>query len=156
MTRTSLTLLAALAAMAPLGSAFAADAQGGLVQDGPRFERAARIDLKHASADLATTWRTPDGPARPDGAAMQRVAVPPGHAGVMAARNWVERAETELLNRASYKADGALTQGQPIASDAAIATTIAARTDLTKGDIRDARTAIRHGLHDLQPVQPRA
>lgn len=145
MNRTALTLAAALGAALPLGGAFAATVPGSFAQEYAQFDRAAQADLRHAAADLAVTHSAPGG-----------AAVAPTHARVMAARNWIERAETELLNRASFRDDGQLTQGQPIVPDAATSYAIDARTDLAKGDLRDARSAVRHDLRELRAELPRA
>lgn len=155
MTRTSLTLAAALGALLPLGSAFAATADGNVAQTYASFDRAAQADLRHAAADLATRHRMPDGSVRADAAA-QPAAVATPHALLAAARNWVEKAETELLNRASFRDDGRLTQGEAIVPDSATSRVIDARRDLARGDIRDARTAIRQDVKELRSELPRA
>lgn len=147
MTRTSLTLATALGAMLPLGSAFAASAGDAYAQSYASFDRTAQADLRHAAADLAPVHRA--------GATAQQ-ATGPTHARVIAARNWVERAETELLNRASFRDDGRLTQGQAIVPDAATSYAIDARRDLAAGDLRDARGAVRHDMKELRAELPRS
>lgn len=87
-------------------------------------ERAA-ADLRHAAHDLSS------GADR----AMR-----------LSAGLWIERAETELLNRASLEAKG---QTAP-AQDPALAHVTKARAELAKGDPRTARADVEASLQALR------
>jgi hypothetical protein len=108
-------VLAAAMAAAPLTGAFAAPP---LPQTDRAFDRVAVADLRHARAGLAADH-------------------------VAAAGNWAERAETELLNRASYDADGMLQPGTPITPDTAIHDVVTLR-----GDIDNAGHELRQARHE--------
>lgn len=153
MNRTTLALAATLGMALPLGSAFAAGAPAAKLsyaQEYASYDRAAGSDMKHAAADLAIAFRTPDGPLQPGAKPLRPVAVAPDHARIAAAENWMERAETELLNRASFRDHGRLTLGQPINPDEATADVMDARADLLKGDLRDARQWTHYDRQELR------
>jgi hypothetical protein len=71
-----------------------------------------------------------------------------------AARNWAENAETELLNRASYDADGALQPGTPITPDAAIGDIVTLRADTTKHALHKARHEDAVAMRAVQAEMP--
>jgi hypothetical protein len=71
------------------------------------------------------------------------------HTHPAAAANWLERAETDLLNRTSLQANGSLQPGAPIKPDATTENVIAARKDLQAGKVAAARDMIQASRKDL-------
>jgi hypothetical protein len=145
-------LLAATLAAAPLSAAFA-DTLSPEAQLDRSFDRAAVADLHHAGADLAPVRVTTPGK---DGKASTIAWQAPSKGRIAATRNWSERAETELLNRASYDANGKLQQGTPIAPDDAVRDVVALRTDIGKHALNQAWQEDAVTIHAVQAEMPRS
>ena len=90
-------------------------------------------NLRHAAADLAPVHKAP-----------------PAHGRIVAGEHWLERAQTELLNRASYEADGRLQREQPVVLDAPTANVIAARAAARHGQLVKARRASHDARQEIR------
>ena len=118
-----LLLLATVIAAAPV-TAFAATTP---MKVDAAFDRAAISDLHRAGADLRGA-----------------------HPHLAAAGGWAERAETELLNRASYDSHGGMASGTAIVPTAAIQGAMDLRSDIARHHVKQARHDDRSAVRELR------